>query len=189
MSCNTLSSITKNQQGFTLIEVIVVIILLGVLTVVAFPKFLDFKDAADLAKVKATAAALQSSVKSANVRWVLNGSVGRVQNMQGFGDDTLDMSTIGYPIGVDKGNGNDNIGRQNKGCYELWNYLLTDSERAKNDTSETYQSYRHSSGRFCSFVYRANGDTNARTAAKLGVLYNSNIGSVEVCGSDVGNPC
>ncbi len=177
------------QSGFTLVELIIVIVILAVLSVVAAPKFIDLSDDAELAVMQTLAANLERSVKDANLRWQLLGSPGRIQNMPGFSDGTLDMSTNGWPLGLDKGSGTDNVGQREKGCYELWNYLLPNAPRANENTSQPFQSYRHSGNTSCSFVYRESGDTEVRTSAKLGVIYNSINGQVDACGTLTDTPC
>lgn len=180
----------KPGSGFTLIELIIVIVILGILAVVAAPRFINLTDDAHTAVVTAIAANFEKAVNDSNLRWQMSGSPGRIQNMPDFSDGTLDMSTNGWPLGLDKGNGTDNVGQGNAGCHALWNYLLEDAPRANLDTSEDFQSYRHTGGgTSCSFVYRANGDTADRTSAKLGVLYNSINGDVDVCGSATNTAC
>ena len=179
----------NGNKGFTLIELIIVIVILGILAVTAAPRFIDLTDDADLAVMKTYAANFEKSVNDANLRWQMSGSPGRIQNLPGYSDETLDMSTNGWPIGLDKGNANDNIGRGNQGCRELWNYLLIDAPAAATNTSEDFQSYRHTGNRYCSFVYRARGDTADRANAKVGVLYNSITGDVQACGTLTDTAC
>lgn len=181
---------SRSKNGFTLIELIIVIVILGILAVVAAPRFINLTDDADTAVVTTIAANFEKAVKDANIRWQMSGSPGRIQNMAGFSDGTLDMSTNGWPLGLDKGNGTDNVGQGNAGCHALWNYLLIDGPRANLDTSEDFQSYRHTGGgTSCSFIYRGNGDTADRASAKLGVLYNSVNGDVTACGSLTTTAC
>lgn len=52
----------KNQNGFTLIELVIVIVLLGVLAAIAVPRFVNLQDDALLAQRNATAAAISSAM-------------------------------------------------------------------------------------------------------------------------------
>lgn len=51
----------KQQNGFTIIELVVVIVILGILAAVAFPKFQDLSGDARQAVVNGAAAALKSA--------------------------------------------------------------------------------------------------------------------------------
>lgn len=52
----------KNQNGFTLIELVIVIVLLGVLSAIAVPRFVNLEDDAQRSARNATAAAITSAM-------------------------------------------------------------------------------------------------------------------------------
>lgn len=57
-----MKKIIKNEQGFTLIEIIAVLIILGILTAVAVPKYLDLMEEARNKSVEGAIAAAASDV-------------------------------------------------------------------------------------------------------------------------------
>lgn len=52
---------TRNQQGFTLIELVMVIVILGILAAVAIPRFIDLAGNAQTAAVQGVAGSLASA--------------------------------------------------------------------------------------------------------------------------------
>lgn len=55
---------SRQQSGFTLIELIIVIVILGALAVVALPRFVDLQDEADQAALEGVAGSLSSAFAS-----------------------------------------------------------------------------------------------------------------------------
>lgn len=189
-----LTSIVENQQipskqrknGFTLMETLVVIILLAVISAVAIPRFVNIQDDAELQNVNATAGAFRSAVSLVQLTFQSQGHSIRVQNLPNFGTGNVDTNNIGFPIGIDKGNGNENIGRGNAGCQGVWDGILDVSATASTGASTNYQTFRHTSNRVCSYVYRDNGDNSGRNSALLVIQYDSRDGRVYVCGTTPG---
>lgn len=176
-------------KGFTLIELIIVIIVVALIAVSAYSRYVDITNEARIATNQGIAQSFDSAVSSANIRWRIEGSPGRTQNLGVFGEEVLDFNSSGWPIGVNKGSRNDNIGRGTLGCTSIWNYIMNDSPLSSEAADTDYQSYRHSGNSQCSYILRTNGDTAGRTAAQLGIRYNSTDGSVTACGQLVGSNC
>lgn len=180
----------NSNLGFTLIELVVVIAIVTIIATVAIPKFAELSDTAELAQAKSIASSIRSGAKLVKLTFDTKSFKTRVQNLQGYGDGTIDTNNIGYPIGSKKGNGNENIGVGNAGCPLLWNALLSNPPSvAHNNNNQSYRSYRHTNNRVCSFVYRVSGDTGNRNTGQLVVRYDSRDGTATVCGrrSDIPN--
>ena len=67
--------VKANQQGFTLIELVVVIVILGILAVTAAPKFIDLTGDAKSSVVQAVKASLSSARDLAHAKVVVNGNL------------------------------------------------------------------------------------------------------------------
>ncbi len=183
--------LSKKQlmTGFTLIELVVVILLLGILALTVIPKFSNLSDESEIATVRGIAAALQSGVNIVKTTFKTKGYQTRVQNLPDFGAGNIDTNNIGFPIGIDKGNGNENIGRGNNGCIGVWNGVLDNPPTvASNNNNQQFRSYRHTGNRVCSYVYRENGDTGNQNTGQVVIKYDSRDGSVVVCGTSVELP-
>ena len=177
------SKINISQRGFTIIELVVVIVLIGIIAVIALPKFSDLSDEAELAQAKGIASGLLVGVKTVKTVFHSAGHTTRTQNLENFGDGTIDTNNLGYPIGTDKGTGNENIGQGNNGCLGVWDGVLENPPSVALNNNEAYRAYRHTGNRVCSYVYRLNGDTGNRNTGLLVIKYDSRDGSVSVCGT------
>lgn len=69
-----MKKIVRNQEGFTLIEIIAVLILLGILAAVAIPKYMDLTDTARGKAASGQIAEVKGRLNSAMAKYMLANS-------------------------------------------------------------------------------------------------------------------
>lgn len=97
----------KQQQGFTLVELIVVIVILGILAATALPRFINVTTEARLAAVDGVAGALRSASALAQAKYVAVGSNAATTVTMGpsNGTSVVVNAGSGIPVGTAAGIG------------------------------------------------------------------------------------
>ncbi|MGR3175241.1 MAG: prepilin-type N-terminal cleavage/methylation domain-containing protein [Candidatus Scalindua sp.] len=62
----------KNEEGFTLIELIIVIVILGIIAGVAIPKFIGLSSSARLSAARGVGAAISGTISAKHADYLIN---------------------------------------------------------------------------------------------------------------------
>jgi prepilin-type N-terminal cleavage/methylation domain-containing protein len=158
----------QRNRGFTLIELVVVIAILAILAAFALPRFAQLSEQAHRSNVKALAA----SVALVKAQWVTNGFTAATDDVEGFGEDDVDVSDEGWAVSTDGANAPANL--TDTRCINLWGALL--QSNAPTVGTATTDEYAASANRTsCEYTYQEDGltGTNARQ-----IIYDADTGEV-----------
>ncbi|MBB1312467.1 type II secretion system protein [Aliivibrio sp. SR45-2] len=106
----------KNNQGFTLIELIVVIVILGILAVTAAPKFLNLQTDAHKSLMQGVYGSFNTALDLYHTQWLVEGEPDLVT---GYANGKLYANAAGYPVS-DKDDGN----VYGEGCKVIFESLI-----------------------------------------------------------------
>lgn len=96
----------KNQNGFTLIELVVVIVVLGILSAIAVPKFIDIRSDAQSASINGLAGSLRAAAALAKAQYLVTGNnTATTVTMDGDTVAVTAGSANAYPTAVEAGIG------------------------------------------------------------------------------------
>lgn len=162
----------NSQKGFTLIELVVVIAILAILAAFALPRFAQLSEQAHQSSIKATAGALSAGVALVKAQWVTNGSTVATLNVEGFGNDDVDVTENGWPVSVANNGGTANMGATR--CIEVWNGLLQSNAPSVSGASVDYVASTQTDadgGDDCVFTYQADGQNST-------IVYDADTGGI-----------
>jgi MSHA pilin protein MshA len=87
----------SNQEGFTLIELIVVIVILGILAAFAIPRFVNLQNDARVSVLQGISGSLQAASALVYSKSLINGATGLASSSAYIGQGVTIATAYGYP--------------------------------------------------------------------------------------------
>mgnify|MGYP004453666997 CR=1 len=166
-------SAKQRNKGFTLIELVVVIAILAILAAFALPRFAQLSEEAHVSSVKATAGAMAAGVALAKAQWVTNGLSGEQDDVQGFGNDNIDVSEDGWPVSISGANNPTNITAAM--CVGLWEELMQSNAPTVSAGGTDTDYSAAATAPECTYTYLLDG---LQSPNQKQIVYNASTGEV-----------
>ena len=163
----------QRNRGFTLIELVVVIAILAILAAFALPRFAQLSEEAHQSSIRATAGALAAGVALTKTQWVSNGQTVAADNVQGFGNDDVDVNGDGWPTATGGSNDPDmTVAR----CRQVWLGVLQSNAPTIDGTNPDYAVTTQADaggdpGADCVFTYQLDGQGST-------IVYDADTGEI-----------
>ena len=87
----------SNEQGFTLIELIVVIVILGILAAFAIPRFVNLQNDARVSVLQGINGSLQAASALVYSKSLVSGATGSASSSVNIGQGVVIATAYGYP--------------------------------------------------------------------------------------------
>ena len=166
----------RNQEGFTLIELVVVIVILGILAATALPRFINVTNQAHSAAVAGAGGGFGSAVALVHAKWVADGADPAASDIDLDVDGTDDarVSAAGWP--VDAAAGNDSIAAAAHGqCVSVWRQIMQNPPTVAASGAVVNEDYEAvAAADTCTYNYQG------VTGNALSITYDADSGAVTV---------
>ncbi|OYV74668.1 MAG: hypothetical protein B7Z66_15725 [Chromatiales bacterium 21-64-14] len=148
----------RNEEGFTLIELVIVIVILGILAATALPRFINVTTDAYQAAVAGTAGGLSSGVSLAHALWLARGQASPIA-MEGA---NVAMTTSGWP----------SVASPTDCVNNVWNGVMQNPPNASTVAGADYSATLN--GTVCTFSYQK---YQVGGVPKMYITYDYNTGN------------
>ena len=157
-------STTRQSKGFTLIELVVVIAILAILAAFALPRFAQLSEQAHESSIQGTSGSLAAGVALSRAQWVSNGFTTATTDLEGFGNETVNMSDGGWPVSAGTQTNNVPGSISDADCVSLWNGLLqANAPDVAAASADGIDYVAGASGSTCTYTYQPDGQGSTIT--------------------------
>lgn len=166
--------VSKQNRGFTLIELIIVISIVAILAAVAMPRLMDTQENAHDASVAGVGGAFATAVLMVRAQWIANNNAQAVDAVAGYGANNVATSEDGWPTDAGEGAGSNHNAVMSSAdrCVRIWRGILVANAPSVTSNASADSEYLVDTvNGNCRYTYRRNNDNSH-------ILYDARTGEV-----------